>query len=293
MPRLSLTPELMDRLERLALVARRVRPGRYSGDTITNRRGSSIEFADYRAYQAGDDFRSIDWNVYCRLNRVYVKQYRAEEDLSLQLLVDVSASMQFGEPAKLEYAADLAAALGYLAITGLNRVGIAAFADTLKPVLPPHRRASHLFRLFDYLNETRPEGRTDINGSLSAFARLRRDAGIAVVISDFLDPEGYAEGLLALSARRWDVLVIHVLSDEEVNPPWRGALRAVDAETGESVSLRLSRDEREEYRIYLEHYFTEFRSFCLSHDIEYVRTTTSVPFERIVLDYLRGGLFIR
>ncbi len=299
-----LTPELMDRLERLAVVARRIRPGRYAGDTPTHRRGSSVEFSDYRAYEPGDDFRSIDWNVYGRLGRVYVKQYRAEEDLSMQLLLDVSGSMYYageartrGKPGsdstKLEYGAHLALALGYLALTSLNRVGMAAFAENLKPVLPPRRRIDHFFRLFDYLNSVDADGETNTNASLEAFARLRREAGVAVLISDLMDPKGYTDGILALSSRGWDVLVIHVLSEDEISLPQTGPLRMVDAETGESLEFNLGREEREEYRVYLDHYFREIRGFCASHGIEYVLASTAVPFERIVLDYLRGGVFIR
>mgnify|MGYP006286859443 FL=1 len=314
MAAIALTHKLMDRLERLAVIARRIRPGRYAGDTPTHRRGSSVEFSDYRAYQPGDDFRSIDWNVYGRLGRVYVKQYRAEEDLSMQLLLDVSRSMQYGGqgPAgpkpgggkgsagkkrsgggKLEYGAHLALALGYLALTSLNRVGMAAFAEELKPVLPPRRRIDHFFRLFDYLNSIEAQGETDTNASLEAFARLRREAGVAVVISDLMDPKGYADGITALSSRGWDVLVIHVLSEDEISLPQGGPIRMVDAETGESLEVNLGREEREEYRIYLDHYFREIREFCASHGVEYVLASTAVPFERIVLDYLRGGVFIQ
>lgn len=288
-----LEPELLAKLERLRLNPRRLRFGISRGETRTKRRGSSLEFSDYRPYQPGDDFRYIDWNAYGRFRRLFVKLFTAEEDLTLHLLIDNSASMGYGSPTKLRFASRLAAALGYVAIANIDRVGVTAFSAGLGPRLAPERRKNHVFTLFDYLQALSVAGGTDFNGSLVEYARRARHTGLAVVLTDLLDENGYSEGLSALGSAGFDIIMIHILDDSELDPTLRsGSYRLVDAETRRVSEVHLDRPTRREYQDILEAYLSEVETYCLAQGIEYLRTATSVPVEEIVLDYMRRGPYL-
>ncbi len=280
------------KLERLSLAARRIRTGLSRGENLTISRGASLDFADFRLYQPGDDFRYLDWNIYRRLNRLFLKVFTAEENLTVHILVDTSRSMAFGSPTKLWYATRLAAALGYLAIHNLDRVGVSAFAEGVEHSLPPLRQASHASTLFDYLGALEPAGRTDFNGTLRNYAMQSRRPGLAILLTDLLDPGGYVEGLKALLYRRFDVMLLHVMDEQEITPELRGPYRLVDGETLEETELDLGSELAADYRRELGRFLEEVESFCLSNGIEYLRTTTRIPFEDVVLDYLRRGVFV-
>ncbi len=284
--------EFLRKLEHLSLMARRIRPGPSRGENLTISRGASLEFADYRLYQPGDDFRYLDWNLYRRLNRLFLKVFTAEENLTVHILIDTSRSMAFGSPAKLWYAARLAAALGYLAVNNLDRVGVSAFAQGIEHSLPPVRRTSHASTLFDYLGSLEPGGRTDFNGTLRDYAMRTARPGMAILLTDLFDPAGYEEGLRALLYRRFDVMLIHVMAEQEITPRLHGPCRLVDGETGEETELDLVAAAASDYQQELDRFFEEVEDFCLGNAIEYLRTTTQIPFEDVVLDYLRRGVFV-
>ncbi len=292
MPARLFDEEFLRKLERLSLTARRIRTGVSRGENLTISRGASLDFADFRLYQPGDDFRYLDWNVYRRLNRLFLKVFTAEENLTVHILVDTSRSMAFGSPSKLWYAARLAAALGYLAIHNLDRVGVSAFAQGIEHSLPPLRQASHASTLFEYLGSLEPAGRTDFNGTLHDYAMQSRRPGMAILLTDLLDPGGYVEGLKALLYGRFDVLLLHVMDEQEITPELHGPYRLVDGETLEETELDLGSEMAIDYRRELERFFAEIEDFSLSNGIEYLRTTTRIPFEDVVLDYLRRGVFV-
>ncbi len=288
-----LDDEFLRKLERLSLVSRRIRSGGSRGEKATRRHGASLEFADHRLYQPGDDFRYLDWNIYRRLGRLFVKVFIAEENLTVHILVDTSRSMAFGTPSKLWYAGRLAAALGYLSISHHDRVGVSAFAEGIGHSLPPIRQTSHVFSLFDYIGKLKPSGRTDFNRTLCDYSLGTKRPGLAILLTDLLDPSGYVEGLRALLYRRFEIMLIHIVTDEELAPDFRGAYRLVDGETGEEVELDAGAETIGEYQERLGRFFAEAEAFCRRHRIEYVRTTTSVPFQDVVLRYLREGVFVR
>jgi len=288
-----LDEEFLRKLEQLSLLSRRIRRSIARGDTISIRKGASLEFSDYRLYQPGDDFRYIDWNIYNRLDRIFLKLFTAEENLTVHILIDTSRSMAFGDPAKLWYGGRLAAALGYLAVSNLDRVGVSAFAEGIEHSMQPVRQKSHAFALFDYIAALTPSGRTDFNKTLREYSLRTRRPGLAILITDLLAPGGYVEGLQALIYRRFDVLLIQVLDESEMVPTLKGPFRLVDGETDEETELTVEPETVTEYQSRLGRYFQEVEEFCLSHDIEYLRTTTSVPFEEVVFSYLRRGVFVR
>lgn len=293
MSEVLLDEEFLRKLEQLSLLSRKIRRSIARGDSVSIRKGASLEFSDYRLYQPGDDFRYLDWNIYTRLNRLFVKLFTAEENLTVHILVDTSRSMAFGEPSKLWYAARLAAALGYLAISNLDRVGVSAFAEGIEHSMQPVRQKSHAPALFEYIAALKPSGRTEFSKTLRDYSLRTRRPGLAILITDLLDPAGYIEGLQALIYRRFDVLLIQVLDETEMSPDFKGPFRLIDGETAEETELTVEPETVAAYQQRLSDYFQDVEDFCLSHDVEYLRTTTAIPFEEVVFSYLRRGVFVR
>ena len=282
------TSEFLAQLERLSLLSRRVFRGRVKGERRSLRRGHSVEFCDYRAYGVGDDLRYVDWNIYGRLDRLHVKLFVDEEDLCLHLIVDASASMNFGTPSKLESAVRIAAALGFVGLVNLERVGIGVLRDRVAEGWPPTRGRSQVPGLLDFLGRVEPSGATSLNEGLANYAARSRQAGLAVVISDLLDPGGYESGIRALLERRFDVHLVHVLSPEEMNPELAGDLRLVDSETGEMRELSMDGDAVRAYRERLHQFLERAETFCRTKEIGYHRIVSDGPIEEFVLAQLRG-----
>jgi uncharacterized protein (DUF58 family) len=285
-----LSAEFLAQLERFALISRRAFRGRVKGERRSPRKGSSVEFSDYRAYGVGDDIRYVDWNIYGRLDRLYLKLFVDEEDLCLHLLLDASSSMDFGEPSKLEYGARLAAALGFVGLVNLERVGVGVLRGRVAEGWSPARGRRQVLPLMDFLGRLRPSGATSLNEGLTQFALRARDAGVAVLVSDLMDPAGYERGLKALLERRFDVHVVHVLAADEMNPSFGGDLRLVDAETGELRDLTLDGETLRVYRQRLHEFLQSAEQFCRSKEISYYRAVTDTPVQDFVLNQLKGLL---
>jgi uncharacterized protein (DUF58 family) len=284
--------EFMRKLETLRLLARKVFRSPSSGERTTLRRGTSLEFSDYRRYQAGDDFRYIDWNVYSRLDRLFLKVFTAEEDLTVHLLIDVSQSMRLGEPPKLDYARRVAAALGYIGLNNLDRVGVVSFADELGTPMPPQRGRQQIFLMFRYFEALQSHGGTDLNRVLSNYARQSDKTGLAIVISDLFDANGFERGLDALAFGHFDVLLLQLVDETEINPQFDGSLRLHDIESTQQRRLTVNRRMLALYRQKMAEYFAHIETFCLKRNIEYLRASTAIPFEDLVLQYLRRGFYL-
>jgi uncharacterized protein (DUF58 family) len=282
------TSEFLAQLERLALASRRAFRGRVKGERRSPRKGHSVEFCDYRAYGAGDDLRYVDWNVYGRLDRLHVKLFVDEEDLRLHLLVDASQSMAFGAPSKLHFATRLAAALGFVGLVNLERVGVAVLRERLAEGLPPARGRSQFPALADFLARVQPAGATSLNAALGAYAMRARESGLAVLVSDLMDPAGFEMGVRALLQRRFEIHVVHVLDPEELNPTLGGDLRLHDCETGETREITVDGDVLRAYRQRLAQFLEKVEGFCRSQEIGYRRVATDVSVEEFVLGQLRG-----
>jgi uncharacterized protein (DUF58 family) len=282
------TPDFLAQLERLSLASRRIFRGRVKGERRSPRRGHSVEFCDYRAYGVGDDLRYVDWNAYGRLDRLHVKLFVDEEDLCLHLLVDASASMDFGRPTKLEYAVRLAAALGFVGLVGLERVGVGILRDRISEGWPPARGRNQFPALLDFLTNVRPAGTTRLNEALASYAMRARESGVAVVISDLLDPAGYDAGLRALLERRFEIHLIHLLDPEEMAPELAGDFRLTDAESGEVRELSVDREALRDYRERLHGFLERAEAFCRAQEIGYHRVVTDTPVEAFVLAQLKG-----
>jgi uncharacterized protein (DUF58 family) len=281
-----LEPEFLRKLERLSLVAKRTFRGQLKGEKRSPRRGTSVEFADYRDYTPGDDLRRVDWNTYARLERLFLKLFMEEEDLHVYLLVDTSRSMGFGSPAKLAYAQRVAAALGYVGLTQEDRVGATLFAERLRATLPPTRGRGNVFTFFRFLEGARAEGVTSFGACLREYALRTRRPGVAVVMSDCFGAD-VETGLKALLYRKFQVTLLHVLDREELQPTLVGDLKLIDSETGEAREITVSASLLRQYQRTVDAFCGGLQAFCRRYGVDYVRTTTDTPFEDLILKYLR------
>lgn len=281
------------RLEKLSIVSRRVSLGLGKGERRSRRKGSGVEFRDYRPYVAGDDLRYVDWNIYSRLDRLLLKLFVEEEDLCVHLLLDASASMTFGRPSKLEYGLRAAGALAYIGLANLERVALGLFGDGVATSLRPRRGRGQILPLLEFLSGVQPLGPTDLRASLEEYALRATVPGVAVVISDLLDPGGFEVGLRALLRRRFEVFLLHLVAEEELQPDLRGDLRLVDAEGGASREMTVDGPALKAYRARLHGFFADVERFCLRHRVDYVRASTAVPFDDLILRHLRQGGFVR
>jgi len=287
MPQELLDSDFLKRLETLQLTTRRVFAGRMRGERRSHRRGVSIEFADYRDYVPGDDTRFIDWNIYGRLDRLFLKLFIEEQDLYLYLLMDRSKSMGFGEPNKMHYAKQVAAALGYIGLSNLDKVGVVAFDEEIRSFFSPMRGKSQVWRLLRFLNELEPDGQTSLFNICKGFVVRRPIKGIVVLISDFLDGQGYEAALKWFLRGSYEVYVIHLLAPEEIDPTVRGHLELIDTETQWGVEVSVNDPLLRIYRRTVEAFCGGIKSFCTQYGMNYILARTSTPFDQLVLDVLR------
>jgi uncharacterized protein (DUF58 family) len=282
-----LEPPLLKKLDALSLGARRAFSGSSKGEKRSIKRGSSVEFADFRAYNMGDDIRRIDWSAYARFEKLYLKMFLEEEDLDLTLLVDASLSMGFGEPSKLRTAQQIAAAIGYVGLKGFDRVGAASFDQNVRSWFPPSRGEGAAGRLFTFLEGQQAAGSADLTAAMKRVAMGARRSGIAVVLSDFLLPDGYEVGLKTLAARGYEVTAIQVLSREELDPKVVGDLKLVDAETGSMREVTISANLLRTYKRNLDNYTGNLRAFCLRYGMNYLLVPSDTLIETTIMRILR------
>jgi len=292
MPDALLTPELLRRLEQFQLLAARRAKSSLRGERRSRARGQSVEFADYRTYVAGDDFRYLDWNLYGRLERLFLKLYEEERELPVTIFLDASESMAFGEPRKFDFARQVAAAIAYVALCGFDRVSLIAFPD--KPEEAATRGALRSVRgkklaleLFRNLSQLQAGGAADFNQALRRGALQARHAGLAVILSDFLDPGGYEEGLRALIGRRFQVSTVQILAPEELTPTVYGDLRLVDSESGGQQEVTFGKYRLKAYQQTVENYCQRLREYCRGRGISFFRASSDTPLEDLLLKQLR------
>jgi uncharacterized protein (DUF58 family) len=288
-----LTPEFLHRLEQLELVSRKIFLGRMKGERRSKRKGQSVEFADYRNYVIGDDLRHLDWNLFARLERLFIRLFMEEEDLHFYILIDNSLSMDFGAPTKLHYAKQIAAALGFIGLVNMDRVMVEAFNDRLVQSLPACRGRRSLWRLMDFLQKLEPAGPSDLKRALRSFSIKCSGKGIVVLLGDLMDKGGYEEALRYLVARQMDIYVIQILSQEEIEPEIVGDLKLTDIEDDDTAEITVSAPLIKRYKQNLAAYRAALHEFCTRRGVSYLFTSNQVPFERLVLNYLRQRGLVR
>jgi uncharacterized protein (DUF58 family) len=286
-PEIFFDVEFLRKLERLRLIAKRLSWANAKGEHPSFRKGFSLEFSDYRRYQHGDDLRYVDWNVYRRLDRLLLKVFTAEEEMNVYLLIDTSRSMAEGTPSKIAYAKKVAAALGYIGLKNLDRVGGASFSSALQAPLTLARGRKQILSLFSFLSKLACNGETNLRSAVHSFTSLFPHPGLVVIISDLFDPAGWRSSMEELAIKKYQLLVIHILEPQELNPkPW-GDVALNDVESGRERRFFLDADLVRRFQEELANYFTEIEAVCAGHRIDYLRTTTEIPFDEFVLQTLR------
>ena len=288
-----LSPQLLAQLERLDLVTRKIFRGRMKGERRSRRKGQSVEFADFRNYVPGDDLRFIDWNLFARLDRLFLKLFLEEEDLHFYCLLDASRSMSFGDPSKLQFAKQLAAALGFIGLCRADRVKIEALGSSRSQPGPAMRGRSSMWRMLEQLNKIEPDNNVSLVNGIKDFALLNSGKGIVVILSDLMDKQGYEAALRFLLAREMDIYVIHILAPEEIDPDVQGDLKLVDCEDGDIAEITVSRPLLERYKRTLAAFIESAREFCTRRGINYLMCSTSTPVDQIVSGYLRKKGLVR
>lgn len=285
--------EFQRKLETLAIVSRRVFAGRQRAERRTKKQGSGIEFADHRDYVPGDDFRFVDWNVYQRFGRLLVRLYEEEEDLSIYFIVDCSRSMGFGRGVKFDQARRLCAALAYVGLANLDRVTVVGAGDTVEARMPTARGKGQIFKVFRFLNGLQPDSGTDLGEALRVFVNQYKRRGLAVLISDLYDPNGFERGINVLRYNRFEPYVLHVVDPEEANPKIEGDVRITDCETGDEREVTVTAQLLEQMRTAVETYQSEIESYCSKNRVPYFRADARQPFDEQILRVFRRGGFLR
>ncbi len=287
-----LSPQFMHQLDRLDVLSRKVLRGKLMGERRSKRRGQGVEFADYHSYVAGDDLRFVDWNLYARLDRLFLRLFMEEEDMSVAILMDLSRSMDFGSPRKLDYAKQLAAALGYIGLVNYNRVSLYSFNDTIVDQVTDLRGRRPVSKMIDFIDRQAPAAPAagtsgDLVTTLRRFALLHRQKGIVIILSDFLDKGELTNGLRYLTGDRYDVYAIQLLAPEEINPTLGGDLRLQDIEDNDLTDVSVNASVLKRYRATVQSYCTHLKQLLQRRDMAHMVSDTSVPFETLVLRYLR------
>jgi uncharacterized protein (DUF58 family) len=285
------------RLERLSLIAQRVRAGRGQGERRSTKRGSSVEFADYRNYTPGDDLRRLDWRAYARLERPFIKLFEEEEEQTVHFVLDASGSMDWPEADhalnKWNFGRRLAAALGYIALVSGDRLTISHLDQNRHTAWGPQRGRGHIHTLLRHLADIPAGGPTDLNTALRHLAISRHRPGLLFLITDFFSPAGYERGMAALGNAGYEINVLHLLSPDEIAPPLAGDLRLHDVETGQAQDITINPTLRRIYQERFEAWRSAIERYCFSRDINYVTLNTSLAFEAVILGHLRQRGFVR
>jgi uncharacterized protein (DUF58 family) len=300
-----LTPDLLRRLEQVQLLAARRSKSSAKGERRSRARGQSVEFADHRNYVLGDDLRYLDWNLYGRLDKLFLKLYEEERELPVRIFLDASESMNFGTPRKFDFARQVAAAVAYVALCGFDRVGFTIFPEPQalveadvpeystqiahRGVLRSVRGKKSSLTCLTSLARITCGGVANFNQALTRGAMEARQAGLAVVLSDFLDPAGYEEGLKALVGRGFQISAVQVLADEEWDPSTYGDLRLVDSETGFEQEVTFGKYRLAAYQKTVAAYVQRLREHCSKRGIRFFSVRSSMALNDLLLKHLRAA----
>ncbi len=282
-----LSSDFMARLDQLDVTSRKLLAGKMKGERRSKRRGQSVEFADFRNYVSGDDLRFIDWNIYARLEKLFLKLFLEEEDLSLYLLIDVSKSCDFGEPNKAFYFKQVAAALAYVGLVNYNRVNIIAFADGVVTETGGLRGRTKVNQMMNFIDKLKPEGPSNFTAACRRFALQHRNKGVCVVLSDFFVKEGFENGLRYIAGGRYDLFAVQALAPQEIEPNLQGDLKLRDMEDDDMAEVSITQPLIKKYKENLNAYCLQLKDYLTRRGGTYLFTSTAVPFDTLVLNYLR------
>jgi uncharacterized protein (DUF58 family) len=278
-------------LDRLAIAAGTAAPA--AGRKVINARGHSLEFHDYRGYQPGDDPRSIDWTVHARLRQLVVRIFRADGHVPVHLLVDTSASMRAGHPAKLAATVKAAAALAYIAVRRRDPVSLAMFSDTIGTHVAPGSGRPQLFRIFDALTSVEARGPSSLDRALTMYGAAVRGPGLAIVMSDFFDAHLTLDGVRYLLSRGLRVALVQVLANDELDPRIEDDVEIVDLEDASAPPVVVTRGALEAYHAHMRRASADLHTFAASRSLPFIRLVSSCGFGEIVSGCSGAGLVER
>jgi len=247
---------------------------------------------DYRKYHFGDDLRYVDWSVYGRLDKLFIKLFHAEKGQTAHILLDMSLSMGAGNPSKGITAKKIAAAISYICLANLDKTGLMAFNDKIMAVKTPVRGKKQYPEVLKFLLTHNPCEQTNVNGCLAQYASICKNPGIAIILSDLFDPKGCEDGLKALAYRNFDINLVHVLDHEELFWSKTGHLLLHETETGDSKVTFVNKQVLALYRKKMDAFISKIKNYCSHYGINYFLCDTRVPFEDLLTNYFsKGGLF--
>ena len=285
--RFPLDASTLQRLDTLALITRKSmatgRPGRRRSPLA----GSSMEFADYRRYAPGDDFRRIDWRAYARLERIFLRIFEAEENLTVTILLDCSNSMQHGKPSKASLASSIAAALSYVALKCEDAVIVGALTDRMAAYRRVGSGIHALWTIGDFLSHLPESGPTDLNRALYDLGRVVNSSGLTIVISDFLTPGGYQTGLRSLRQLRQEGVLLQILSPDEIEPDIQGDWQLRDSEGSGNVEISATPAVLQAYQQRLLVFMQELASFAHTQTMTYAMIPSDTDLIDVVQRLLR------
>ena len=292
-----LSSDFRHRLEKLDVMSRKILRGKLQGERRSKKHGQSVEFADYRNYVIGDDLRFVDWNIFARLDKLFLRLFMEEEDLSVSIVIDTTASMDYGAPGKLLYAKRVAAALGYIGLVKYNRVNIYSFTNTIDKHMRHMRGRRPIPQMLNFLDDLEVDADAQTSatpghlaGVTKELSMLQRQPGVIVFLSDLFDKGDLTDALRYLSNPKFDVYAIQILSPQEVDPVKGqivGDLRLRDIEDGDIAEISVSPALVKRYKTNLQAYCQHIRQQCMRRGVAYMFSQTSVPFETLILRYLR------
>ena len=263
--------------------------GRRPGTTT----GYSVEFADYRKYNYGDDIRYIDWNIYARLRKLFLRQFKAEAEVAVHILLDTSNSMSYGSFPKLHFAKKLAAMFSYVGLSKQDRVGLSTFSDHLLDILPPKRGKQQLSHLLALLEKSSAGGASDFGQAFRTYTVRCASRGMLVVLSDCFCSDNYREAFRCLAFSGFEVIVVRVLAPEELSPELEEGTELRDLEHSHLRGPVLTEEAVAGYRRRMRKYSEELSAFCMREGYPYVETTTSLSFDEILIRLLKAGIWIK
>jgi uncharacterized protein (DUF58 family) len=292
-----LDSRLMAKLDGIDVMSRKIFAGKLQGERRSRRRGQSVEFADYRPYTPGDDLRFVDWNIYGRLDRLFLKMFLEEEDLSLVIAIDSSASMRTGNPDAFDYARRVAMALGYVGLVNQHRVSLVGFSQGKIERATNLRGRRKAADLAQWLLQLEPEGGSGFEEAMRLVGTTRSGRGVMVLLSDFLFAEGFEKGLGMVTGRGFDLFALQILSPQTADPSREGGISGdvllVDSESGNETEVTVTPELLRIYRERLDRLCGALRGYCTRRDITHMVVESSTPVEALMLEYLRKRGLLR
>ncbi|MFM7133758.1 MAG: DUF58 domain-containing protein [Planctomycetota bacterium] len=292
-----LDSRLMSKLDAIDVVSRKIFSGKLQGERRSRRRGQSVEFADFRPYVHGDDLRFVDWNIFGRLDRLFLKMFLEEEDLSLVIAIDASASMRAGDPDAFDYARRVAMALAYVGLVNQHRVSLVAFSEGRIERASNLRGRRKAAEVAQWLLKLEPEGGSGFEDAMRLVGTSRTGRGVMIVLSDFLLAEGFEKGLSMVVGRGFDLFALQLLSPQTVDPAREGGvsgdLLLVDSEMGGETEVTVTPELLRLYKERLDRLCGSLRQYCARRDITHLVVETSTPVETLMLEYLRRRGLLR